>query len=147
MTSLGGLRSPTQVREWLARELAHFAEHGYCRNVVTLEGELVGLVGLNRSDYDAGVVPGIEIAWQLAYAHWGRGFATEAAQRVLDDAFTTHGLRDVIAVTSAGNARSRRVMERLGMRHCPHETFEPRLAADDPRRTHVVYRSSHFKLG
>ncbi|MEO7033834.1 MAG: GNAT family N-acetyltransferase [Polyangiaceae bacterium] len=143
MATLGGVRSPAQVRAWLDRELSQLATFGYCRNVVTHEGELVGLVGLTRADFDAGVVPGIEIAWQLVYAYWGRGFATEAARRVLDDAVTTHGLTELIAVTSINHQRSRSVMERLGMRHSPHETFEhPRLAEGDPLRTHVVYRAA-----
>ncbi|MEO8901498.1 MAG: GNAT family N-acetyltransferase [Polyangiaceae bacterium] len=143
MTPLGGVRSAAQVRAWLDRELSQLASFGYCRNVVTHEGELVGLVGLTRADFDVGVVPAIEIAWQLAHAHWGRGFATEAARSVLDDAFTTHGLTELIAVTSINNQPSRRVMERLGMRHSPHETFEhPRLAEGDPLRTHVVYRAA-----
>jgi len=152
MASLGGVRSAAQVRVWLDRELVQWRTHGYCRNVVTLGDErhrsLVGLVGISRSDFDAGVVPGVEIAWQLAYDHWGKGFATEAARRVLEDAFTTHQLSEVIAVTSLHNHRSRRVMERLGMEHAPHDTFEhPHLTEGDPLRTHVVYRSSNFKLG
>jgi len=145
MATLGGVRSPAQVQAWLGRELRQFDTHGYCRNVVTrLSGpvhELVGLVGLTRSDFDAGTASGVEIAWQLAYEHWGQGFATEAAQRVLEDAFTTHHLHEVIAITGAGNQRSRRVMERLGMQHAPTDLFEhPHLTESDPLRTHVVYR-------
>lgn len=158
MATLGGVRSPDQVRAWLDGELRQLSVHGYCRNVVTrtrggaaeLERgpcELVGLVGLARADFDAGLVPGIEIAWQLAYEHWGQGLATEAAQCVIDDAFETRGLAEVIAITSASNQRSRRVMERLGMRHSAHDSFEhPRLAAGNPLRSHVVYRLSRLQL-
>lgn len=147
MATLGGVRSAAQVQVWLDRELAHLAQYGYCRHVVTHQGVPMGLVGLTRSDFDAGLVPGIEIAWQLAYDHWGQGFATEAAQRVLEDAFTTQQLSEVIAITSIDNHRSRRVMERLGMHHSPSETFEhPHLAEGDPLRTHVVYRVSNVNL-
>ena len=156
MATLGGVRSAAQVRHWLDRELAQLSTHGYCRNVVSLRdadesergrehdsARFVGLVGLTRSDFDAGVVPGIEIAWQLAHRHWGQGFATEAAERMLTEAFTTHGLSDVIAITSVANHRSRRVMERLGMQHSPSETFEHgNLPEGHPLRTHVVYRMS-----
>ncbi len=145
MATLGGVRSDERVRAWLASELLQLGTHGYCRNVVTRRGdasnELVGLVGLSRRDFDAGVMPGVEIAWQLGYAHWGQGFATEAARRVIEDAFTTHRLDEVIAATAVSNLRSRRVMERLGMRHSPHESFEhPEIAEGDPLRSHVVYR-------
>ncbi len=141
MALLGGTRSPAQVQVWLDRELAQFERFGYCRNLVSYKEQPVGLVGLTRTDFDSGIVPGIEIAWQLAHAHWGRGFATEAAERVLDDAFTTHAISELIAITSVGNTRSRRVMERLGMRQSVAETYEhPHLAPGHPLRTHVVYR-------
>jgi RimJ/RimL family protein N-acetyltransferase len=86
-------------------------------------------------------VPGIEIAWRLAFEHWGMGYATEAARAVIDDGFGRIGLDAIVGVTTPGNARSRRVMERLGMSHSPGETFEHSLLPEgDPLRTHVVYR-------
>jgi len=141
MTTLGGTRSPSQVRDWLNRELAQLERYGYCRNLVSCNGEPVGLVGLSRLDFDSGLVPGIEIAWQLAYAHWGRGFATEAAEVVLQNAFTVHAITELVAITSVDNLRSRHVMERLGMRQSVSETFEhPQLPPGHPLRTHLVYR-------
>jgi ribosomal-protein-alanine N-acetyltransferase len=141
MTLLGGTRSPAQVQIWLAAELAQLERFGYCRHLVSFNQEPIGLVGLTRSDFDRGIVPGIEIAWQLAHAHWGQGFATEAAERVLEDAFTSHGISELVAITSVGNVRSRRVMDRLGMRQSVAETFEhPHLPPGHPLRTHVVYR-------
>jgi RimJ/RimL family protein N-acetyltransferase len=148
MATLGGVRSTTQVRAWLDRELSHFEQHGFGRNVVEHQSQPIGLVGLSRRDFDSGIVSGIEVAWQLAYAHWGQGFATEAAQRVIEDAFGVHGIDEVLAVTSVGNARSRSVMARLGMVHSPDESFEhPHLAEGDPLRTHVVYRLRRDQFG
>jgi len=143
MAMLGGTRSPAQVQAWLNRELAHFERYGYCRNIVSHNAESIGLVGLTRSDFDSGIVPGIEIAWNLAHAHWGQGFATEAAQSVIQEAFYTHGIGELVAITSVDNVRSRGVMVRLGMRHCEAETFEhPQLPVGHPLRPHVVYRLS-----
>jgi ribosomal-protein-alanine N-acetyltransferase len=46
-----------------------------------------------------------------------------------------------VSFTAEGNARSRAVMERLGMHHDPREDFDhPRLAEGDPLRRHVLYR-------
>jgi len=141
MTLLGGTRSPAQVQAWLDRELEQLERFGYCRQLVSWNAEPIGLVGLTRADFDSGIVPGIEIAWTLAHAHWGQGFATEAAQCVLEDAFTSHGIGELVAITSVDNARSRRVMDRLGMLQSEAETFEhPHLPAGHPLRTHVVYR-------
>lgn len=138
---LGGTRSSAQVQAWLDRELAQLANHGYCRHLVSYNGEPIGLVGLTRSDFDRGLVPGIEIAWQLAHAHWGQGFATEAARVVIRGAFASHAISELVAITSVDNARSRAVMTRLGMYHSAAETFEhPELPFGHPLRTHVVYR-------
>jgi RimJ/RimL family protein N-acetyltransferase len=56
------------------------------------------------------------IGWDTDPAHWGRGFATEAAGALLGYAFREIGLREVTARCYADNAASRRVMEKLGMR-------------------------------
>ena len=141
MAPLGGPVSAPEARTWLDRQLAHIDEHGYGRCVVTHGTEFVGLVGLSRFDFERGLVPGIEVAWRLAFAHWSRGYATEAARAIIDQGFTRFDLSEVIAVTSVENARSRRVMDRLGMLHSPLEDFDhPLLPEGDPLRRHVVYR-------
>ncbi|MFC2753068.1 MAG: GNAT family N-acetyltransferase [Cardiobacterium sp.] len=55
-----------------------------------------------------------EIGWHLLPAHWGNGYATEAAQAMLARARAV-GLRQVVAVTRPDNRRSQAVMQRLGM--------------------------------
>ena len=59
----------------------------------------------------------IEIGWHLAKRHWGKGFATESARRMLDYGFNDLGLEEVHAVLYSGNRRSKAVVKRLGMRH------------------------------
>ena len=39
----------------------------------------IGFVGLARPRFEAHFTPCIEIGWRLARAHWGEGYATEAA--------------------------------------------------------------------
>jgi RimJ/RimL family protein N-acetyltransferase len=57
----------------------------------------------------------IEIGWHLHPDAWGRGYATEAATRVLQHAFD-NGVSRVLAVTYPQNAASQRVALRIGMR-------------------------------
>ena len=57
----------------------------------------------------------IEVGWHLARSAWGRGYATEAARRLLDYGFGELGLTEVHAVLYAENVRSARVAGRLGM--------------------------------
>ena len=51
------------------------------------------------------------------------------------------GIEEVVSFTSAGNARSRAVMERLGMRHDPAEDFlHPQIDVAHRLARHVLYR-------
>lgn len=141
MAPLGGTRSASEIQAWLERQLAHHERHGYGRYAVKRNAELIGCVGLCRDDFDRGLVPGIEVAWRLAFAHWHQGYATEAARAVIDEAFALFSLPEVIAVTSIGNAPSRRVMTRLGMLYSPEEDFDhPLVPEGSALCKHVVYR-------
>ena len=56
----------------------------------------------------------VEIGYFLKWTAWGRGYATEAADRLLRFAFEDSPLEEVVAVTDPGNRRSRRVLEKIG---------------------------------
>ena len=100
----------------------------------------VGFVGLNPADATLGQ-PAVEVGWRLAAAHWGRGYAPEAARAALAFGFGTLGLEQIVSFSSVGNLKSRRVMEKIGMTHDPAEDFEsPRFAQGSPLRPHVLYR-------
>ena len=50
-------------------------------------------------------------------------------------------LDEIVSFTAVGNARSRRVMERLGMTRDPADDFDhPRIEPGRPTRRHVLYR-------
>jgi ribosomal-protein-alanine N-acetyltransferase len=55
------------------------------------------------------------LGYAIARACWGRGLATEAAAAAVRWAFAAHDLVEIWASTDPRNARSRRVMEKLGM--------------------------------
>jgi RimJ/RimL family protein N-acetyltransferase len=63
---------------------------------------------------DGGPSGQIEIGWHLRPEVWGRGYATEAATRVLEHAWTL-GLDEVFAVTYPENLPSQAVCRRIGM--------------------------------
>jgi [ribosomal protein S5]-alanine N-acetyltransferase len=80
-------------------------------------GEAIGTVILqNLPDNEGNPTPDIEIGWHLSRSHWGRGYATEAAQTILEYGFQTLQLPVIYAVVHPDNDLSRRVTERLGMR-------------------------------
>jgi RimJ/RimL family protein N-acetyltransferase len=104
-------------------------------------GELIGFVGLNIPGYPVPFAPCVEIGWRLAYEHWGRGYAQEGARASLDYGFKTLGLSEIVSFTAVANARSRHVMERIGMVRDVNGDFDhPRLAEGHPLRRHVLYR-------
>jgi RimJ/RimL family protein N-acetyltransferase len=69
-----------------------------------------------------------EVGYRLGRRWWGRGLAVEGTRAIIAAAFSLLGARRLTAQTMAVNQRSRRVMERCGMRHV--RTFH--LEFDDP---------------
>jgi RimJ/RimL family protein N-acetyltransferase len=106
------------------------------------DGAFVGMVGLGRVPFALPLTPAgaIEVGWRLARAHWGRGYATEAAQAWLAWGFATLEPAEIVAFTVPDNHRSQAVMRRLGMRPDPARRFEhPKLAEGDPLRPHLLF--------
>ncbi|MDT0319461.1 GNAT family N-acetyltransferase [Streptomyces millisiae] len=58
-----------------------------------------------------------ELGYRLLRAAWGRGYATEGARALVRLGFTELGARRILATTMSVNTRSRRVMEKVGLRH------------------------------
>lgn len=105
------------------------------------EADFVGCVGLARPGFEAHFTPAVEVGWRLARAHWGNGYATEAARAALSHGFGELGLDEIVSFTSKANEPSARVMERLGMTHDPADDFDhPRLPSGHRLRPHVLYR-------
>jgi RimJ/RimL family protein N-acetyltransferase len=55
-----------------------------------------------------------EIGYWLGTAHWGKGFATEAARALVDYAFSDLGCDALVAGARVSNGASRRVLEKCG---------------------------------
>jgi RimJ/RimL family protein N-acetyltransferase len=100
----------------------------------------LGFTGLARPAFDAAFAPAVEVGWRLARAAWGNGFATEAGRAAVAFAFDELALGEIVSFTAVGNARSRAVMERLGMRHDAAGDFDHPRVSDERLRRHVLYR-------
>ncbi len=121
----------------------HFAAHNFgLWAVESLEfEEFVGFVGLWPASFDAHFTPAVEVGWRLDHRFWGRGYAPEAAKRVLADGFDRLAFPEIVSFTATINIRSRRVMEKLGMRHDQSDDFDhPSVEFSSPLRRHVLYR-------
>jgi RimJ/RimL family protein N-acetyltransferase len=122
---------------------AGLREHGFGMWAVEIPGRAAfgGFVGLSVPEFTAHFTPCVEIGWRLAPDLWGQGYASEAARAALDFGFETIGLDEIVSFTVPANVRSRRVMERLGMRHSSADDFDhPNVPVGHPLRRHVLYR-------
>jgi RimJ/RimL family protein N-acetyltransferase len=124
-----------------ARIRRHFLERGF--GVWAVERvdrtPFIGVVGLQYPHLPPPFQPEVEVAWRLSADHWGQGYATEAARAALAVGFCRLRLHDVVAMTVPANARSRAVMERIGM-HQEGEFEHPDLPAGHALRRHLLYR-------
>jgi [ribosomal protein S5]-alanine N-acetyltransferase len=102
------------ARGWLAMDRKRFeAGQSLVWGVTQLEGgALVGTVGLNP-DRGHGRA---ELGYWIGKRFWGRGYATEAAARVLEYGLTEGGLNRVFASHYLWNAASGRVLEKIGLK-------------------------------
>jgi RimJ/RimL family protein N-acetyltransferase len=102
-------------RRAVEKFVRHWTEKGF--GVFAVEelatGRFLGQCGLNTIDE----LGEIEVLYALERAAWGRGLATEAARRALAYGFDEVGLERIVAVTRPEHARSRHVLEKLGMRY------------------------------
>ncbi|MEQ8674024.1 MAG: GNAT family N-acetyltransferase [Aggregatilineales bacterium] len=125
-------------REWLEwtvrnyRALGNLYQPPYGDRAITLhDGTFVGMVGIVPCLGEFGVLPyfagrgfgcphtataEMGLFWALLKAHQGQGYATEAAQTIIDYLFNERNLDRIIAQTDHDNLASQQVMERLGMR-------------------------------
>jgi RimJ/RimL family protein N-acetyltransferase len=115
MALLGGARDLNGTRAAIERSMLQQQLGGFSFWPV-FERESALLVG------EAGLFPlapgGADIALGYAFGrrYWNRGYASEAARAVLDEAFGALGLDHVVAITREANVRSRNVLTKLGFR-------------------------------
>src|SRR5437773_7382835 len=138
---LGPLLTPGQAEAWVLnfQDDLDRCGFGFWALEVRASGEFIGFTGLGTVDEEMPFT-GVEIGWRLARPAWGQGYATEAARAALSYGFGILGLPEVLAVTMAGNLRSRAVMQRIGMTTDPAEDFDDPDVDQGPLRRHVLYR-------
>jgi ribosomal-protein-alanine N-acetyltransferase len=105
---------PGAALEWIDGRAAAWAEDRSLALVVTRRADdrLVGVVSLDRRG-DGTVA---ELGYWVAVEYWNRGYATEAAQAILDCGFDALRLRRVTARCFVRNPASARVMTKAGLR-------------------------------
>ena len=137
------LRTANETRDLVDRLTVGFAADRMGFWALELPGEapFIGFTGIKPVTFPAPFTPAVEIGWRLAPRFWGMGLATEAARASLADGFGRCGLREIVAFTVPANARSRAVMDRIGMVHDPDGDFDhPDIPPSHKSRRHLLYR-------
>ena len=113
-----GIQTKEWVHNWLLTCLERYQTWGYGPYAVIEQHSqnVIGYCGLFFfPDIDG--QPEVEIGYRLARSTWGQGYATEAAKAVRDYAFTTLGIKRLIAMIDPSNLASVRVAEKIGMHY------------------------------
>lgn len=106
----------TRAEAWwnIARYMGHWYMRGYGMFAVVerASGELIGHMGfLNPEDGR-----GFELGWALRSSSWGRGYALEGTQALVEHAFSVLQQPHIACFIRPENVRSIRVAEQLGAR-------------------------------
>jgi len=110
-----GVRTVAHATHYIEEKyLASYERHGFGLYIVELKEEScpVGICGLVKRDS----LDGPDLGFAYLRRYWSRGFAAEAAGATLEQARRSLKLRRLYGVVSPKNARSIRLLERLGFR-------------------------------
>lgn len=107
----------------------------------------VGRVGSRVLPMDRGGKQRCSLGYWLDPAHWGKGYATEAAHGLIDTIFSCTGMDEIEASTRVINPASRRVLEKCGFQFLTSQLMElPELKGGVPVDTFVLPRSTWVSL-
>jgi ribosomal-protein-alanine N-acetyltransferase len=92
--------------------IRHWEKHGFGRWAVESKsgGGLIGCAGIRSLEGQP------ELVYLLAKSYWGQGLATEVAEACLRYGFDEKHFDSILALTRPLNVKSRRVMEKIGMK-------------------------------
>src|SRR5687767_6404699 len=101
------------AEEWIKKQPAAFDSGQRVTLAITLRKEktLVGSINLRITPWNRRA----EMGYLIGKPHWGKGYATEAAEAMLRYGFETLDLSNVYAHHMTINPASGRVLEKIGM--------------------------------
>lgn len=113
-----GMRTREEVWENLENQIKHFNKHGFSLGFVYEKqtGLFIGRAGLVYLEMKDDQ-PAIEIGYALHHRFWNRGYSTELVKACVHWGFQNLPVKQLLAVIHPDNERSRRVLERAGMRY------------------------------
>lgn len=110
-----------ETKKWVTMLSSRWKKDGigFCSLIEKETGNFLGWCGLWQLVENGE----IEVGYALAKTYWGKGLATESAERFLQYGFDELNLGKIVALAREENLASRRVMEKLGMQYGYVGTF------------------------
>lgn len=105
------------------------------------DGAFLGVMSLVP---DAHVSNGAILGYWIAKPHWAQGYATEAAQTLVEYGFATRGYASISAAAAVANPASRRVLQKAGLTAVGSDGrhWLPARNRAEPSVTHAVTRDA-----
>jgi ribosomal-protein-alanine N-acetyltransferase len=103
------------AEEWISHHQDEYKADGSVTFAITQHetGSLVGAINLSvKPEFEHG-----EIGYWIGTPYWNRGYATEAARRILHYGFIVRGLNLIWARHFSNNPASGCVMKKIGMQY------------------------------
>ncbi|OYY63007.1 GNAT family N-acetyltransferase [Sphingomonas sp. 28-62-11] len=141
MAELGPVKDEAESDAVLAKhDLYRHEGLGFCTVERRDDGAVLGFCGLKRGDAHNPIAGEVEAGWIIARPYWRHGYAFEAMTAAIGWGWHHIDAPRIVAITSAINLKSQRLMERLGMHRLAGGNFDhPLIAESDPLRPIVTY--------
>lgn len=108
-----GVRTEEDARRYLENgPVRSYETHGFgfYRVRRKLDDAVLGMCGIVQRDG----LEGVDLGFAFLPEYWGKGYAQEASQGVIQHAKNAWGLQQLWAICTADNERSIRLLEKLG---------------------------------
>ena len=98
----------------LSGPVASYEKFGFGLYAVELKqsGETLGICGLLKRE----TLEDVDVGFAFLRKFWGRGYASESAEAVMNYGWNTVGLNRIVAITAPKNHDSIKLLEKLGLR-------------------------------
>jgi ribosomal-protein-alanine N-acetyltransferase len=137
MALLGGVRDTAGTVAYLEVNVKHWADHGFGMWMLRdrASSTMIGRAILRHLDVEG--VDEVEVGYGFMPEYWGRGLATEIARACVTIGFEQLGRPSLVAITTAANLGSQRVMQKAGLSYerdivhagIPHQLFRIRQSS------------------
>ncbi len=113
-----GVRNREEVKQGLQKAIHHYERFKFSLGSVYEKDtqRFVGRAGIIHLGLDENAKE-IEVAYALMPEFWNQGYATELASSLAEWGFKNLDVKEIVAVTKRENYGSRKVLEKIGMKH------------------------------